>query len=475
MSKPVAAGKAIRRLCPGTLCASPGGVWVVDQELPVLAFVDAGDLSVELVGSWFEESATRDWSVRREVCTAVAGAEDGCWVASPDAEGVIWLRHGRKSRFPMPAPVRALAYAKGACWAVLDQADPFGEPGPPPLWRLDSTGARSFGSEFGISDLIAAGDRIFGLGTASRGDSGRRIAILGISDGGQTEALAEYELRHGWKLRAHAGRTGPWIEIHSAGSEWPGGHWIEPLERAQDQWRPGHRLSLPPDAGPATLDGGDTAWSRVRADYGARDYDHIYAAIRRPLDGSAESQIVLPGQVSAGTGEGGRAWYISSQRLPLAPGTPQRDVLCLTYRPMAGIELNRVARWPGIDSFIPDIRPPQGVDPAAWAGSQCTRVEAELRRGWTDGMTGELRPFVNGAVFESVSLAGSYPATECVIRFRVQERKGVPFGRRIRLFDDLGAPRPCDYVALTLKEDIATGALPPPGRDIRTQDGVVWV
>jgi len=90
-------------------------------------------------------------------------------------------------------------------------------------------------------------------------------------------------------------------------------------------------------------------------------------------------------------------------------------------------------------------------------------------------MTGESRPFIDGAVIESVSAAGSYPATECIIRFRLQERRGVPFGRRIRLFDDLGAPRPCDYAASTLAEDIATGALPPPGRDIRGQDGVVWI
>jgi hypothetical protein len=463
-----------RRLVPGTLGVSPGGVWVVDAELPVLAFVDARDLSVRLVGSWFEESALSGWSSRLEVCTALAGAEDGCWIASPDARGVIWLGRDGKSLFGMPAPVRALAYAKGACWAVLDVARPYDSRDPLPLWRLDGTGVRSFAAGFRIFDVIAAGDGVFALGHTQGDDDPLRIVVLGVADNGQVEPLEWVELRHGWRVRALAGPAGPWLEFDSAGAEWPAQRWIEPLERSRGGWQRGRRIPLPPGVGPAAVDEGSVAWSRVRAERGAADYDHLYAVRRVPLDGSADSGLVLPGRVGALVARGDQAWCVSAARLPQLSAAPPRSLLRLTHAAPVGIELTRVEGWPGIEALIPDIRPPDRVDPVSWAESRCAGLQAGLA-AWTNPAARAVPRFAGGVTIESVSLAGSYPATECVIRFRVHDRHGVAFGRRVRCFDDLGAPRPCEHAAVELMESIATGGLPPPGRDIPAEEGIVWI
>lgn len=470
----MADGAAGRAVCPGVLAATAGGVWVVDRELPVVVFVDGRDLSAELAGSWFGECALRDWAQRREICTAVAGTDDGCWVASPHARGVIWLRREGKSVYRLPAPVRALATAKGVCWALLDLGSRHDGRDPLPLWRLDGADVRSFSTGVAVFGLVAAGDEIFALGQVGGGGSDR-FAVLHVDDDGQVEVLAEPELRDGWHLTAQAGPTGPWIEVDSAGAEWPGNHWIEPLVRSPGRWRPGNRVPLPLDARPVMLDDDNFAWSLVWAEDDVRDFDHMYAALRRPLAGSADSQIVLPGEVGPGSAGGGRAWYVSAHRLPLPAGAPPCSLLRLTYRPAAGIELARVPGWPGIGSLIPRPRPPEGVDPAAWAEAQRASLEDEFAQDWTDTMTGETRPFIDGATIESVSLAGSYPATEYVIRFRLRDKQGRPFGRRIRCFDDLGVPYWSGDTAVTLMEDIATGAVPPPGRDFPAADGVVWI
>jgi hypothetical protein len=224
-----------------------------------------------------------------------------------------------------------------------------------------------------------------------------------------------------------------------------------------------------------TVDDQDVAWSRARADSDVRDFDHPFAAVRLPLASMAESRIRLPGNVGPLTGGGGRAWCVSKQRLPQLPGAPSDSLLRLTPGPDGDIDLAEVADWPEVTGLIPGIRPPEGVDPGAWAESQRASLEAELMQGWRDKATGETYPYIRRTAIESVTLAGRYPATERVIRFRMQKRPGVPFGRRVRCFDDLGAPRPGDYDALQLMEDIETGAMPPHGRDVPDADGVVWV
>jgi hypothetical protein len=466
----------VRRMRPGALYAVPGGVWVVDDELPVLAFVNGCDLSTTFVGDWFEESVVREWVPRRSVCTALAGDDSECWIASPDAHGVVRLSVAEKSVLKMPAPVRALASAGGACWALLDLPSTSVPRGLPPLWRLDRAGARSFDTGFMLLDLIVAGDTIFALGRRAgdpRDGEPFHCVVLRVSADAQAEVLVEIEQPHGWQLKLHAGQR-PWLEVDSQGLEWPGAHWVEPLEQSPEGWRRGEPVAMPRLARLA-LDDEDVAWAWVRAGNDVRDFDHPFAVLRRPLPGVAESWRLLPGDTRPGTASGGRAWCLSVHRLPLPQGMAQRSVLRLNPRSEGEIEVAYVAEWPDIAPLIPYPCTPDGVDPDAWAESQRANIEAELTQAGRSKAPGETYPYIRGATIESVSLAGEFPATECVIRFGLEERPGIAFGQRIRCFDDMGAPKQSDYDGLRLKERIATGAIPPPGRDIPDADGVVWI
>lgn len=114
------------------------------------------------------------------------------------------------------------------------------------------------------------------------------------------------------------------------------------------------------------------------------------------------------------------------------------------------------------------------VQPDAWAEGQRSGLEASLLGGWINRSTNVREPFVKGVTIESVMLEGSFPTTECVIRFRVASRGDVRFGRRIRCFDGLGAPAPqFGQADLLLMEDLQTYAVPPAGRDVTDADGVV--
>lgn len=283
-----------------------------------------------------------------------------------------------------------------------------------------------------------------------------------------------------WYRALYAGPGGPWLESDSEGLEWPGEHWIAPFESSSSGgWQLGRRMQLPQRVWAVAL-GDDAAWAlRVREE-DDRDFDHKNAALRIPFSNGTlvpESQIDLPGMVGPVTAAGGRAWCVSRHRLPLPPAAPEHSLLRLTAGATGGVEVARVDRWPDITSLIPDPAPPIGTDPQAWAEAQRASLEAELAQESVRvfGISQEDRGYIRGVTIESVTLAGSYPATERVIRFRLRKRPGVPFGRRLRCFDDLGAPRRGDYDGLQLWEDIETNDVPPPGRDIPDSDGVVWI
>lgn len=463
-----------RRFCPGAVAATPGGAWVVDHELPVVAFADAQDLSIEVVGNWFEECVLHDWAPHREIVTAVVGAGDECWVASPHAGGVIRLSRGGKSVYRLPAPVRTLAAGDRGCWALLDLGPLSTSPGSPPLWHLDGTDAQSFDPGIGMFSLAAAGGAVFALAQIP-GDADRRLAAVRVGGQGQIDVIAEYEIDRLWQVSLYGGRAGPWVEADSAGTQWPGEHWVEPLENSGGRWRPGHRVALPLDARPISLDGNDAVWARVWADDSARDFDHPHATLRQPLDGSADSRITLPGQTGPITSASGHAWLVSTHQLPVQTGEPRRSLFRLSYRPDSGIEVARVPVWPDLSAQIPRPRPPQGVDPTVWAESKRAGLQAELAQEWTDAATGQTRPFIEGATIESVSLERPYPQTELVITFRLRNRPGQRFGRKIRCFDALGSPNWTGDAALSLMEDVASGALPPLSRAFPSADGVILI
>lgn len=473
----MAAWMGERRMCPGALHAVPGGVWVVDDELPILAFVDGRDLSVTIIGDWFRKSVFREWAPRSPVCTVMAGDDADCWIASPDVRGVICFFPGGKSVFELPAPVKALASTGGACWALLDLPS-LSDPREMPLWRLDRSDAMSFDVDFALYDLVAAKDGVVALGwrPSDLEDGGKsRFAVVRIDDKARAEVLAEIEQPHGWQLKFHSGEQRLWLEVDSNGFEWPGAHWIEPLEHSSQGWCRGGRVKMPHLARLALDDQENVAWAWVRAGDDIRDFDHPFTVLRRPLGSEAEGSYLLPGDVLPGSARGNRAWCVSVGKQPLLSGTSQRSLLRLSSSSGGDIEVADIAEWPDIASRIPDPCPPNGVDPDAWAEFHRADIQADLAQSSRSKDGGGTRPYIKGTEVESVSVAGMYPATECIIRFSLEARPGVPFGRRIRFFDDLGAPRGVGYEALLLKERIETGAIPPPGRDIPGSDGVVWI
>lgn len=468
----------VRAMRPGALHAVPGGLWAIDNEMPVLAFLDGSALQATVIDDWFGKPAFREWAPRRPACTALTGDDSRCWVASPDAGGVFCFSAPGKTLFELPAPVRALAATGESCWALLNLPHTPDSRTAHPLWRLDRTGTTSFGPDFPLHSLVAMGNEIFAL--SRKKDEGRSegrpsFAVLQLDGVGHAKALAQIRPPEGAQLKLHAGNHRIWAEVDTYGFKWPGDHWIQALEPSYQEWYWGPKIQLPQTIHLA-VDGEDVAWAWMRA-RNAHDPGHSYEVLRRPLreEEESEARCPLPGEIVSGLAAGSQAWCVSRHRLPLPPDAPERSLLRLSVSSGGDIEVAEFAQWPDIAARIPAPSLPDGVKPDVWAEFQCASVKAALTHV-SRGVTGaEIRPYIVGARIESVSLVGRFPATECVIRFTLVAAPGIPFARRLRLFDDLGAPKSIDYEALWLKENIESGRIPPPGRLILDTDGVAWV
>lgn len=106
---------------------------------------------------------------------------------------------------------------------------------------------------------------------------------------------------------------------------------------------------------------------------------------------------------------------------------------------------------------------------------QLERLRESLLGGW-HGDDGSAEPFIPGVSFDAVELQGEFPDRSMVALFRASDYPGVRFGRRWRLYDELGNPKDLDFVHIHLMEDIesATAGLPPLDQCIPDSDGVVW-
>lgn len=112
----------VRAMRPGALHAVPGGLWAIDNEMPVLAFLDGSALQATVIDDWFGKPAFREWAPRRPACTALTGDDSRCWVASPDAGGVFCsppLGKLFSSYLPPCAPLLPLGKAAGPCSICL--------------------------------------------------------------------------------------------------------------------------------------------------------------------------------------------------------------------------------------------------------------------------------------------------------------------------------------------------------------------
>jgi hypothetical protein len=118
---------------------------------------------------------------------------------------------------------------------------------------------------------------------------------------------------------------------------------------------------------------------------------------------------------------------------------------------------------------------PSGFNEDQFERAQLEELRESLLGGWHDG-DGSTRPLISGVSFDTVELQGQFPNRSIVALFHASDYPGVHFGRRWRLYDELGNPADLEYAHIHLMEDIesATGGLPPPEQCIPDPDGVVW-
>lgn len=469
---------------PGTLHATHGGVWVADTELPVAAFVDSRDLAVTLAGNWLDQIRDRPWSARPAVVTALSGSDIECWIAAPETGGVVRLSNDGGSssgKFVMrlPTGVRKLACARESCWALLD---PGVKPSEQRLWNIREAGIKPFRIRNATAvDLAGGGDNpVFVLVRQLRQgglSAGRGIlSVLQVFEDGDSSLIAEVDQPGVSRMALYADRYGPWLEINPAAS---GPEARRRMERLGVT--PGNlsRLSsavLPKRAFTISVDA-NTIWIIYYPDVrreiiSVRNFDYPSAIMRIGLgQDDAESRILeLPGRARMLTACEGVAWCSATQRMPVLEGSPARSLLRLRAAVEGGLELAQVGSWPDLTTLTRSVGSPTETDAIAWVTAQRDELLGELGPG--AGYGGE---YIRDAEIDSVMIVGSYPATELVVRFHVRQRPHTDFARALRCFDDLGAPRSCLYEGLQLKEDIETGALPPPGRDFADSEGIVWV
>jgi hypothetical protein len=416
---------------------------------------------------WFADAAPRAWAPREPVSLAMAADAAACWVAASDIPGVIRYAAGAMSVFRLPARVSSLACAGQACWALLDLSQPGEDRSHPPLCRLGEEGVRYFRPLFILDSLTSAGGEIFAVGAraADRGGAGPAF-VLRLCGEGQLEVVAELPESISRGAVLWPGGSGPWVEIGGMGFVPGAGHWAAPVRMTGGSWQLGDHLPIPA-AARLLVDAADSAWVWAAAP-GERDGRHSYLVERVGESPSRGRTVLQVGSIPVAAG-GGAVWASTGNW-----GTaPRRTLLRLDPGPGERIRLAEVTSWPDVAPLITSPVAPEGIDPAAWARERCAELAAELSGGPAGSGTGATLPCIPGVTFESVTLAGTYPGTECVVRFRLDSRPGAAFGRRVRCFDELGAPR-WGWPGLRLREDIGTDAAPlaehEPG-----PDGVAWI
>jgi len=125
--------------------------------------------------------------------------------------------------------------------------------------------------------------------------------------------------------------------------------------------------------------------------------------------------------------------------------------------------------------WMPRPQLPAGFDAQQFEDDQLDRLRGAFVGGWR-GPEGGARPFIEGITFDVIELRGEFPDRDVVALFHAAGRPGIQFGRRWRLYDELGNPVDHEYADIGLMEDVesAGGGLPPAGRCVPDESGVTW-
>jgi hypothetical protein len=125
--------------------------------------------------------------------------------------------------------------------------------------------------------------------------------------------------------------------------------------------------------------------------------------------------------------------------------------------------------------WMPRPELPAGFDSQQFEHDQLDRLRGAFLGGWQTS-EGDTEPFIEGVTFDSIELRGQFPEAVIVALFHAADRPGVQFGRRWRIYDELGNPVDHEYAGIYLMEDVksAGSGLPPVDSCVTDEAGVAW-
>ncbi len=504
------------RLRPGVLAAGGGRCFVADDVVPVVAEVDAADGRVVGLYTWPLSPPHR----RLPTTTDLALQGDDLLVASPAAGGVVRIDRstGAATLVPVPLPPLGLVADDDVAWVVgardLDDDAGTDHDGTrhPVHWveptAEDAARERARASLFSVgpdgtrhplfddplptaadwqdeddddeSDLVDRGHRLYRLagdglvavdvGGAPCGEvalDGALVCVCWRDD----DPLVKRVHVGGWlgyECPASVIVVSPDGEVRRVGSVddndgspvVDGGRvWLlgyAPLGEPDTarEVRPGGGLGDPVDA---RLDGLLTVVDGTLV--GTLGPDLHLVALDAP---ETRRRVAVPRVGEEVAVDGGTVWLLRHDRT----GLVGVDVAAGTVRqvPLA-VDCAHLA---------PEPTPPAGLDLAAYERRTADDLRTVLTGGWVDDAGGS-EPYIDGVTFDDVRLEGTFPDAAVVALFHAEGYPGVQFGRRWRLYDDLGDPEELEY-ADYLKEDVeaAGHGLPPPEDCVPDGAGIVW-
>jgi hypothetical protein len=533
---PTMESMAPRPLRLGCFDVRNGTVFAADDSLPVAAEIDAATGETLRVFSWPLSGDHRG----RPTALDILGGDDSVLIASPAAGGIVEIDRssGRATTIPLDADAGTLLATGDAIWAVGQpewDGPAAGRPGGerPVIWEepTDEELARH-------QEMMMRHMRLLGVGSLDEQAGGRTLAdwrdaegdfedlkpptaiwrvsagavrrievdlehpILAVA-GGQLAGVCRLPsdpiIKHlnpgngsvSWRYPGTAvviGDTGTLDVLGpvpgSGGTVWAddGSVWLlgfeaevydEPAPEVRElhvaQRRVGEARGVRPHR-PVAVVGrfvADLAEPNS-ADDPEADPARGSAVIRfLPIDAGEESWTAGPaehGHYALARVWGGEIWLAgpgSSTLLAAAPGrSGVRELrISLDCRP-----------------WMPRPQLPAGLDTQQFEHDQLDRLRAAFLGGWRTS-EGSTEPFIEGVTFDSIDLRGEFPDAVIVALFHAADRPGIQFGRRWRLYDELGNPVDHEHADIYLMEKVqsAGSALPPADSFVTDETGVAWV
>lgn len=459
-----------------------GAVFAADDSLPVAVELEAASGETVQAFSWPLSPRHRG----RPVALDILARDDSIMIASPAAGGIVEIDRGsgQATTIPLDADAGALVGSGDVVWAV---ASP-GWRGEPQGGRLDRQ--RPVRWEEPTSEEIARYQEMLRHvrfhGAAPSGEEAAGSAL-----GRWREAEGDYEDLEPptplWRIR---GGTAHRIDVDldqpmltAAGGKLAGVCRLpsDPIIKhltpfGSVSWRyPGSVIAI-----------GDTGTLDVRPHHPVAALDGLVVDVAWPEDGDRPTAGLAGGPVVVRfiPAAGGEPWELGPADLfrhgmtvvrehEVWFGNPGSGALTVAGPGDASLRELRITLDCG--PWMPQPQLPDGLDQRQFDQAQLDRLRGAFLGGWHTS-EGRTEPFIDGVTFDMIELRGDFPDRAVVALFHSQDRPGIQFGRRWRLYDELGNPVDHEYADIHLMEDVVSGdgGLPAAGDCVPDADGVVW-